>query len=95
MKLIVARIVAVVAWGLSGSVIALAFYVYLIDRYDPATRRWNDGFGRELHRDMWSAFGTELTPGILWEITDTAVAIVLFGICAGLFALARRLRNPQ
>ncbi len=77
---------------LGAAVVMVALWIYGADRYDPAVGLYFDGLGRELH-EGFSISGSDLTPGILWELVDTVIAIALVGVCAGLHSLGRRLDN--
>ncbi len=93
-KMLVAKMTTVLAWGLSITFVAVAIWAFAIDNYDPKSGRYFDGFGRELRpSSIPGPHGTELSPGLLWSVADTLIAILLFGLCSSLFVFARRLRR--
>jgi hypothetical protein len=94
-KAIAAKAVNAVAWSLSIVIIGTGLWAFAFDRYVPSTERYYDGFGRELHPSVLSSPGAELSPGMLWEIADTVIAIVLFGVCGSLFAFGSRLKRTS
>ena len=86
------RFITVFAFILAISLALSAFWLFSIERFDPISNKWFDGLGRELHPGP-GAHGVEYYPGLLWQIVDTVVGILLFGICAGLFKLGRSLKK--
>jgi len=91
-KRIIGRIMQATACVLGALLIAIALWVFLVDRYDPATGMYFDGFGRQLYRSA-GFFGRDLSPGLVWEIIDTAIAIVSFGVITSLFSLGTKLKR--
>jgi len=49
-----------------------------------------DFFGRECRQTTPGFMGRDASPGILWEIFDTVVAILVFGVASVLYAWGRR-----
>lgn len=86
-------VIGIIAWAVSVALIALNAWLYFPERYNPATGKWFDGLGRELHEGLPGMYGRDRTPGLYWEIVDTIIWLTLFAICWGLFALARRLKR--
>jgi uncharacterized membrane protein YraQ (UPF0718 family) len=94
------RLKVVFGWALTtiavvlGIAIAvLASWLFGVERYDPSTDRSFDGLGRELTWNIPGPFGPEQSPGLLWEVVYGAAGIAAFGVCAGIFAIGRRLRQ--
>lgn len=94
-KIPLAKLISLSAWLLSLGLVAFGIWIYLPQRYDPKSAMWFDGLGRQLHPGMTSVFGLQRTPGLHWELIDTAAAILLFSLCAWLFRLAKRLRQSD
>jgi hypothetical protein len=93
-KQLVGKILQITGCILGASLIALALWVFLVDHYDPTTGIHYDGFGRQLYASS-GFFGRELSPGLLWEIVDTGLAIVAFGIVSGLFSVGTKMQRPH
>jgi len=91
-KRIIGTIMQVMACVLGAFLITIALWAFLVDRYDPATGKYLDGFGRQLHKSA-GIFGRDLSPGLIWEIFDTAIAIASFGVITGLFSIGNRLKR--
>ena len=92
-KRLVGTIVQATACIFGAFLIAIAAWAFLVVRYDPSTGSYIDGFGRKLYENA-GVFGEDLSPGVLWEIFDTGIAIISFGIITGLYSLGTRLKRP-
>ena len=93
-KRLIGTIVEATACIFGASIIAIALWAFLVDRYDAATGTYFDGFGRQLHGNA-GIFGRELSPGLIWEIFDTGIAIVAFGIATSLFSFGTKLKRAS
>jgi len=93
-KRLIGTILQAMACIFGASLIAIALWAFLVDRYGPATGTYFDGFGRQLH-DSAGMFGRDLSPGLIWEIVDTGIAIVAFGITTGLFSFGTKLKKDS
>jgi len=91
-KRIIGTIMQATACVIGAFLIAIALWAFLVDRYDPATGMYFDGFGRQLHRSA-GIFGRDLSPGLVWEIIDIAIAIVSFAVISSLFSLGAKLKR--
>ena len=93
-KRLIGNILQATACVFGTAVIAIALWAFLIDRYDPASHTYFDGFGRQLHENA-GIFGRDLSPGLIWEIVDTGIAIVGFGITASIFSFGTKLKRAS
>ncbi|MEW6172857.1 MAG: hypothetical protein AB1510_07275 [Bacillota bacterium] len=93
-KRLIGTIVQAVACILGATLIAVALWAFLVDRYDPTTGTYFDGFGRQLHGNA-GIFGRDQSPGLIWEIVDTGIAIVAFGITTGLYSFGTKLKRAS
>lgn len=94
LKRLTAQAVTAIAWLLSVLIVGIGIWVFAFDRYNPTSKQYYDGFGRELRPSAFPGpYGMELSPGFFWEIVYTIVGITLFGICASLFAIGERLKQ--
>jgi len=91
-KRLIGTLVQAIACILGATLIAIALWAFLVDRYDPATGSCFDGFGRQLYGTS-GFYGRDLSPGMIWEIVDTVIAIVAFGIITGLFSFGTKLKS--
>jgi hypothetical protein len=73
--------------------LVIIFWLFVIERIDPDTGQRFDGLGRPLRPAIVQPFGRELSPGFMWEVIDTAVAIVVFGGLYYIFNLGRHLKE--
>ncbi len=89
---IIGKIVQAVAVILGVAVISIALWAFLIDRYDPSTGMYYDGFGRQLY-DSTTVIGVGMSPGLMWGIVDTVIAIIVFGLIAKLFSFGAELQE--
>jgi hypothetical protein len=74
--------------------LALAVWLFLVDRFEPGTGMHFDGLGRELHHGA-GLLGRDRSPGLLWEIVDTAVAIAAFSAIARLYSYGSELKERR
>jgi hypothetical protein len=94
-KLFLPKFIRIFGVVLSITIIGVALWIYIPETYDPQSGLSVDGLGRPLHSGMTSIFGLEKTPGLIWELIDTAIAILLFSFCSYLFYLSERLRESS
>ena len=80
------------AWIVGCAVLAVAGWVYIVESYDPITGTSYDGLGRELHGGS-TILGLDQSPGMLWELFDTAAALLVFSSVYGLYKLGEWLRQ--
>lgn len=93
-KRLVGTTIQATACIFGASIIAVTLWAFLVDRYDPATGVYFDGFGRQLHENA-GICGSDLSPGFIWETVDTSIAIVAFWITTGLFSLGTNLKRTS
>ena len=93
-KRLIGTILQATACIFGAALIAIALWAFLIDRYDPATQTYFDGFGRQLNENT-GIFGRDLSPGLIWEIVDTGIAIVGFGITTSIFSFGTKLKRAS
>ena len=86
------NVIRYLAIGLTVGAIAAAVWIYVPDRYDPATSRFYDGLGRELYAGALIPFG-ERGPGLLWEVVDLVVAVMTLGGISQMLRFSTSLRK--
>jgi hypothetical protein len=93
-KRIIGTIAQAIACISGISLIAVALWAYLVDHYDPATGAYFDGFGRQLYGNI-GIFGRNQSPGLIWELVDSGIAIVAFVITTSLFSFGTKLKRTS
>ncbi len=93
-KQFIGTFIQTLACILTAALIAIGLWAFLGDRYDPITGMHFDGFGRKLYSNA-GCFGRDLSPGLIWEVADTGIAIVAFSIIVGLFSLGKKLKRSS
>jgi hypothetical protein len=91
-KQLIGKILQTTACILGATFIVAALFGFLVEIYNPTTGIYLDGFGRQLHATT-GFFGRDLSPGLIWEIVETGVAIVAFGIVSSLYSFGTKLRK--